>query len=1153
MRKMFNLRTFAMFFVALSLVASVVGCKDYDDDIDNLQKQLDQLKSTVAKEFQSKMDAQVATLKSEIDALKKKVENATTKEELEAAKKELVDKMVSLEVFNTFKENVLKKLEGVADAESLKAIETKIASLEGRLAALEALLKIKDGKSEVLKELADKIAANEQAIKELQEKGLTLEQLKEMLDKLGINIDVFSGTLTSVVLYPENYVMGVESIVLRPLIFEANWNKPVVIVDPNTGKEEHWGPICPEPNPGPDPGPSGCTPYGKEIKGTTKDNKQFYARGFFHLGTNVKYNVSPASIDKSMMDLDKLEVTSHLATFTRAGGVEDEGLNPFTAKFVSLERGKMTVAISMDAEAFSKVYLPKMTAADHGNYKGADLWRFFGGHGEDNLGYDDTKEKSYNTPVLALQVPHSEKAMKRMENADVDPYVTSDYVNVYVDPYVNIDIAKKGENCVRYSNLIENETRNENVPNDACKDAYDVMNAKDLADGVNVTYENNPCNGAGTGIVPADVRIVKLVEGQTLDLVDYVEAIAGTYNNMDACNILELEKYGLEWEFSLKDGADKVIKFIEQTNQTNQQEFISLLDAKKGTIEARVVGQPAQGAAVDKSPIVRVRIIDPNAPEGTCPVSEAYIKVLIVDKETTPMKDQFVGTYIAKTPVLCEGMVRKLTYVEVSENIYNGGKHQGGDLDEIVEGVGLSKDQFHYYYGTNPATVPFTGSIGAVQWILDTNEQGLTTYVPEWTITRCELNTLCGDDCPDDFEIQINSGYKIEPKAEYKGIKPVLIIKFQGKFTKQATINITEASLQAPYWNKDDNGNPLWQFVEHHSKSQTPAGNPNSADCTYKNNINAAFATNANKSLKLPGVAVTDYEYVFVKDVAKQYNGEDDELTIKVTDKQIIAVDESNVEHVVCTIIDHTATNATEDGGEDWLEYAENDVAKMLLNKSWRNMWARLQLRVKCEECPGADDVYAHVKIKGNDDFVVKFLRPINAVTESPESFEDGIRFGLKGTVLDIDKVVALEDWHKEKFKNVPSFYDYYGVTDIRIDTDTKVQWNGNGAREDIPSTLVVSWIPKSTTYPGNPGTGTDPNYYTVDELKAAVEANGETFPTGGDYANEYIHGAVTYFNNGTVVTGEFKLYVPVRVEYKWGVIRSEEVTVKVKITQTQD
>ncbi len=380
MRKMFNLRTFAMLFVAFSLVASVVGCKDYDDDIDNLQKQLDQLKSTVVKDFQTKMDAQVATLNGEIATLKGKVANAATKEELAAAKKDLVDAMVSLETFNAFKENVMAKLASAVDAASLEAVETQIKSAEGRLAALEALLKIKDGDSEVLKELADKVAANEQAIKDLQENGLSQAKLQEMLDKLGVNIAAFSGTLSSVVLYPENYVMGVESVVFKPLLFAVNWDKPVVAVNPDTGEVEHWGPICPTPDPGPGPEPEeGCIPFGNEVKGATKDNMQFYARGFFNMATNVKYNVSPASIDKSMMDLDNLEVTSHLATFTRAGGVEDEGMNPFSAKFVSLERGKMTVALSMNAEAFSKVYLPMMTAADHGNYKGADLWRFFGG------------------------------------------------------------------------------------------------------------------------------------------------------------------------------------------------------------------------------------------------------------------------------------------------------------------------------------------------------------------------------------------------------------------------------------------------------------------------------------------------------------------------------------------------------------------------------------------------------------------------------------------------------------------------------------------------------------------------------------------------------------------------------------------------------
>ncbi len=556
MRKTFSLRTFVMFFMTISLVASVMtGCKDYDDDIDDLQKQITALKADVSNEFNTKMDAKIS-------ALEKRISTAT--------KKELVNLLVTKETFEQFKKDVNAKLKNATSADGLKAVETKVNSNEGRLAALEALLKVKDDKSDVLADLQKKVAANEAAIQKMLKGGIDKEAFKKMMKDMGINIADFSGKLASLVFFPESYINGVEAIVFRPVVF----NQKEVKVIP----QDECNPVTPAK-------PTCLDKVGQEIKFVANGKTSTFQ--MLSAATEVSYQMNPSGVDASKIDKENLMVTSHVAKmYTKSGGVEDaiEG-NPFTAKYVSMKDGKLKVSLDIDYAKFAEAY-----ANDF------DLGEYMRG----NVGNGSESANGAKNIVLALQVPHA-----KGEKAEGSPFVTSDYTVAVVKPVWGIDIAKKTGDCLRYSDYIDPAGSKENMPK-GTKDWANVDNAKEMGDGINM-YEGDKT------VKPEDPRIVKLVEGEKLDLHKVVKAVSGSerFPKKADCSNVDINKYGFEWKFDLKDQAGKTIKYTLTKNNTDQQKFIKL-DEKTGVVEARVYTQAAQGAAVDRTPIVRVRIIDPN-------------------------------------------------------------------------------------------------------------------------------------------------------------------------------------------------------------------------------------------------------------------------------------------------------------------------------------------------------------------------------------------------------------------------------------------------------------------------------------------------------------------------------------------------------------
>src|SRR5690554_4131292 len=76
-----------------------------------------------------------------------------------------------------------------------------------------------------------------------------------------------------------------------------------------------------------------------------------------------------------------------------------------------------------------------------------------------------------------------------------------------------------------------------------------------------------------------DLPVVHIKYDNTFDLIDVVQTMI-----VDPEMELDTDAYGLTYKFDLLDEEGEVIEYIETANNTDQQDFISLLDGDKGKI-----------------------------------------------------------------------------------------------------------------------------------------------------------------------------------------------------------------------------------------------------------------------------------------------------------------------------------------------------------------------------------------------------------------------------------------------------------------------------------------------------------------------------------------------------------------------------------------
>lgn len=736
-------------FAVIAAFVTVTSCKDYDEDISKLETELSTLKSTVLTQAElntvkTQLEASINQVKTDLAAVKTKADASASKAELDAA----MALVVKLETYNAYKAIVdadLAKLKAdmakAATKEEVNAIKATLESsinqvkdeYGARLANLEAILKIKDGKSEVLdqiqldlteqlamieanaaeiatvkadllakyNELKALIEANRMAIEALDDK---VEAYKSELENeiadlrtelTGMIIDVYRSldhrvyTLT----YIPDYTSydGTPQIVVRG-ITEWMFNKPAkqfyYTPDWDSDWDENWS----------------VKQIGKIYKGITI----------------LRYNVSPSNVQMSDFEIYAL---LHKTSLLRYADTKSAPI---------MLTGQATLANGV-------LSVPVMVEENDYDYEDGSWW------GNDYPRAVSTKngnDKWGSNVSVALQVKNINVEMDNDENR----YVTStEYVKA------NFDLSE--------GRIALNE--------ESMKDDGDLLP-------VGVEYDE-----IASASYASDIRLWN-GKSQSGDMTDVLNHTINLNNYIYGM----FDDYYGDWEKMTEFGFNahtfkfrRVYLESEGVNQTN--DYVTLNETT-GVIGVKPDGNKVNQAAVGRTPIVEVTALVNGKVHAV-----GYIKIIITDGfDNSPVKFEFT----LQDYVLGCNSTYKLTNVDIDaidfDQVFNHSRIQLGKdafFSEYKQ-AGLTAEQvIKVSLPTPAATVGVTNAEHVwFKWAIDPETQSVNLY-----------NYLEGNirnDAP-------AGTYKVKTILKSNGFRPDVIITWNFKVVLPTGISLTANTI----------------------------------------------------------------------------------------------------------------------------------------------------------------------------------------------------------------------------------------------------------------------------------------------------------------------------------------------------------------------
>lgn len=413
---------------------------------------------------------------------------------------------------------------------------------------------------------------------------------------------------------------------------------------------------------------------------------------------------------------------------------------------------------------------------------------------------------------------------------------------------------------------------------------------------------------------------------------------------------------------------------------------------------------------------------------------------------------------------------------------------------QLYNACSMDRDEFHSFYTFFDAANNAEGNVGTVTELNET-VNGETTHLLQWTITNDDLWKNAGNEVK-------HVVYYRTAKGSNKYVQITLTSKIKGI---AKTYDIAKANFIKEYWNAE-------KTLAKFNVATPDAGSEDNTKCVFKNDLNSPFVT-AKGKLELPQTdagTITNYNFYFDKSMESVTKVGDIKVKFSVEKGTTLKATVDGQTEIVATI----SNNGTE-VPYNYVELEKNSkIAKELLNTNAFDV----NYGVEGVVCSDANKKVA-VTFNGKSYFTARFVRPVNITAVASDNFIDAVDFGSKGSYIALEDLIAPSDWRNYKFTEHTNYWKYYGPFTIKADLE-HAKCNLNGVKQDVPATIVLKQEPA-----GKMGTGND--------------------------AKTSSYGFITYKNNGTVTEG-FELYIPVTVNYGWGTIQTEPITVKVAKTVNQ-
>ena len=213
--------------------------------------------------------------------------------------------------------------------------------------------------------------------------------------------------------------------------------------------------------------------------------------------------------------------------------------------------------------------------------------------------------------------------------------------------------------------------------------------------------------------------------------------------------------------------------------------------------------------------------------------------------------------------------------------------------------------------------------------------------------------------------------------------------------------------------------------------------------------------------------------------------------------------------------------------------YQDTDVAKDILNYVSH---ADLENTFTANIGVAAFNECSNLLPLANDKFDALFLRPVDVEGGERDYFVDGVDADEPEAWAYVLDLVRLEDWRDRAFvSDHLDYFNYYEVENISIDTK-QIRTNLNN-----PNLTDES---QAATWPLLNSISTAVGFTYDGQTTPSVPAANASL---SDLRTHY--GTLHYWNN-TANVQEFKVYIPVKVSYKWGDIDTYVICTVQRTTQ---